>query len=79
MLNIDHLNLSKSGLVFDSRTGDSYQLNISARRIIELLQIDQSVEKAAEILADEFNINYEAALGDMIEFQLQLSIMGLSR
>jgi len=77
-INLTHLNLSKAGLVFDSRTGDSYQLNESASRIIALFQGSKSPEEAAKTISNEFNISSEDALNDITDFQLQLSIMGLA-
>lgn len=79
MANINHLNLSQAGLVFDSRSGDSYQLNASANSIIMLFQANKSPEEAAQILSREFLISPENALSDILEFQVQLFIIGLAK
>lgn len=77
MLNTNHLSLSQSGLVFDSRSGDSYQVNDSASLIIKLLQADKSVEEIAESLVSAYSLSFEQALSDVLEFRVQLSISGL--
>lgn len=77
MLDATHLSLSQSGLVFDSRSGDSYQINDSASLIIKLFQSHKSAEDVAETLARTYNLNKEQALSDVLEFQTQLSIIGL--
>ncbi len=77
MLDATHLSLSQAGLVFDSRSGDSYQINDSASLIIKLFQSHKSAEDVAEALAKTYNLNKEQALSDILEFQTQLSIIGL--
>ncbi len=79
MLNISHLSLSQSGLVFDSRSGDSYQINDVASLIISLLQVDKSAEEISKILTETYSISYEQALSDVLEFQVQLNIIGLTK
>lgn len=78
MTNIHYLNFSKAGLVFDSRSGDSYQLNAAANRIITLFQAQKSPEETAAILSEEFQITPANALCDVLEFQVQLSLIGLA-
>ncbi len=78
MSEINHLNLSKNGLVFDPRTGESYQLNPIAQKIIVLFQSGKTSEQAAKLIADEFHISLEQAFSDILEFQVQLSIIGLA-
>ena len=77
MLNLSHLSLSRAGLVFDSRTGDSYQINSSAILIIKLFQTNKSLEEISRILVENFSLTYEQALLDILEFKTQLSIIGL--
>jgi hypothetical protein len=77
MLNLSHLSLSLAGLVFDSRTGDSYQINSSAILIIKLFQTKKSLEEISKILVENFSLTYEQALLDILEFKTQLSIIGL--
>lgn len=79
MSNLAHLSLSKSGLVFDSCSGDSYQINASANLIIQLFLAEKSPENIAEILAQKFSLKYEQALLDVLDFKTQLSIMGLTK
>jgi hypothetical protein len=77
MSEIHHLNLSKHGLVFDPRTGESYQLNPVAQKIIVHFQSGKDTEETAKLLSHEFEIPLEQAFSDILEFQVQLSIIGL--
>ncbi|MBU6339701.1 MAG: PqqD family peptide modification chaperone [Rickettsiales bacterium] len=77
MLNISHLNISKTGLIFDSRSGNSYQINESGSLIINLLHDNKSLEEIAEIMVKTYDINEKQALIDVLDFQAQLSIVGL--
>lgn len=76
-LDINHLILSKAGLVFNSKNGDSYQINKSANFIIELLQDNKTTDEIAKSLADQYSVTKKQALLDILEFESQLSIMGL--
>lgn len=78
MVNIRHLNLSRNGLVFDPRTGESYQLNSIAEKMISHFQAGHAVEETAELISREFGLSKEQALSDVLEFQVQLSIIGLA-
>lgn len=77
MTDLSHINLSKTGLVFDSRSGDSYQINDSAIFIIKLLQLKKSTTEASNLLAENYNLTNEQALSDILEFKNHLSIIGL--
>ncbi len=76
---ISHLSISKSGLAFDSRNGDSYQINESASLIVSLLQQDKTIEEVSEIIATNYNLSPEQALSDVLEFQNNLFINGLTK
>ena len=67
-----------SGMAFDPQTGESFQLNASAKFIITLHQQELSVEVIAQRLSTEFNIPFEQAITDVLEFQVQLNVIGLT-
>jgi len=71
------LALSETGMAFDPSTGESYQLNETARTIIDLLQQGFTYEQIAKILPQRFDVSNEIALTDVLEFQVQMGLMGL--
>jgi PqqD family protein of HPr-rel-A system len=75
---LSHLTLSQAGLVFDSRTGDSFQLNASAQLILNCLQRGMTLDQTAESLSQNFGITQGQALTDVLEFQVYLNIIGLA-
>ena len=78
MSNIRSLSLSPSGMAFDPRTGESFQLNESAHAIIKDLQEGMPPEVIAKRLSQAFKISLEQALTDVLEFEVQVTIMGLA-
>jgi hypothetical protein len=66
-------------MAFDSQSGDSFQLNETARTIITLLQQGLAAEEVARGLTGTYSITYEEALTDVLEFQVQLHILGLMK
>lgn len=75
---VGFLNLSSNGMAFDPQTGESFQMNESAKHIIKLLQEGKTSEAIAKSLTEAFDITYERALTDVLEFQVQIQSMGLS-
>jgi hypothetical protein len=77
MNNYNHLILSQKGLLFDPRTGESYQLNPIAQKMLKHFQTGSSVEETAQFISQEFNLEPQKSLSDVLEFQVQLSVIGL--
>jgi hypothetical protein len=78
MPNIRYLNMSSTGMAFDPKTGESFQLNDSAQLIITLTQKGLGTEEVAKKLASTFKIPYEQALTEVMEFEVQLQILGIA-
>lgn len=78
MSRVRSLSISSNGMAFDPQTGDSFQLNESAKLIIHHLQKGLSSEEVAKKLAFTFNTTYEKALTDVLEFQVQIEALGLA-
>src|SRR4051812_14641724 len=72
------LNISHTGMAFDPESGDSFQLNESAKLILALQQQGLALEEITNRVAAEFNISHEQALTDVLEFQVQLKILGIA-
>ena len=78
MSNIRYLNISTTGMAFDPKTGESFQLNDSAKLMIELSQKGLETEEVAKKVAATFKIPYEQALTEVMEFEVQLRILGIA-
>lgn len=78
MSNIRSINISTTGMAFDPKTGESFQLNDSAKLIIGLTQKGLSTEEVAKKLASTFKIPFEQALTEVMEFEVQLQILGIA-
>ncbi len=53
----NNISVSKSGFVFDSRSGDSYSLNGTAREIMELLMEGRSEEDINEYFVTKYHVD----------------------
>ncbi|MBI2711351.1 MAG: PqqD family protein [Bdellovibrio sp.] len=78
MSKINYLNISTGGIAFDPKTGESFQLNESAALIISLMQKGMSTEEIAKRLAKQFKLTYEHALTEVMEFEVQLEVIGIA-
>lgn len=77
MSTLKQLNISQTGIAFDPQTGDSFQLNETAKTILELQQQNLSVEEIAQNISGRYQIPFEQALTDTLEFEVYLKILGL--
>ncbi len=68
-------NISSTGIAFDPQTGESFQLNETAKMMIQLLRQELSSEKIAHEISKLFGITYEQAITDLIEFQSEIKII----
>ncbi len=75
MPNLRFLNMSANGMAFDPETGESYQMNGSAQFILQSLQKGLDSQEIASALSLKFNIPFEKAHTDVLEFQVQLEMM----
>lgn len=75
MSNLRLLNMSANGMAFDPQTGESYQMNDSAQFILQSLQKGLDCQEIAKTLSLKFNISFEKAHTDVLEFQVQLEMM----
>ena len=64
--------MSGKRIAFDPKTGESFQINDSAYFILTLAREGRSSEEIATELSNHFNISYERALTDTMEFLVQL-------
>ncbi len=78
MTHLKQLHLSATGMAFDPQTGDSFQLNTSAKFILSFLQQGLEAEEISKRMSTTYSIPYPQALSDVLEFQVQLQILGLT-
>jgi PqqD family protein of HPr-rel-A system len=71
------LHITNKGMAFDPQSGDSYQLNAPAVIILELLQDKIDQDEIVRKISEQFNISPENALTDVLEFIIQLRVLGL--
>jgi hypothetical protein len=71
------LHVTNKGMAFDPQSGDSYQLNEAAVMILELLQDKIEQDEIVSKISTYFMISPEEALTDVLEFKIQLKVLGL--
>ncbi len=52
----NHISVSKSGFVFDSKTGESFSLNNTGREILELLIEGRSEDEIKEYFLTKYDV-----------------------
>ena len=65
-------NISAKGMAFDPVSGETFQLNSSARLILERIRDGHSPEEVSAEVSRKFGVTYERALTDVLEFLVQL-------
>jgi len=70
---------ASKGIAFDPESGDSFQLNHSARIILERAREERSPEEIAGELTKKFGVTYERALTDVLEFLVHLDSISEAR
>ena len=75
MSNVRHWNIAAKGMAFDPESGESFQLNPSARLILERTGEGKSPEEVSAEIVTKFGVTYESALTDVLEFLVQLDSM----
>ncbi|MCD4829427.1 MAG: PqqD family protein [Candidatus Cloacimonetes bacterium] len=74
---LQQLAVSDNGFAFDPSTGHSYQLNMLAAEIVDLLLKQQKRQEILEHLTMEFKVESDVAAQDFDFFMLSLSNLGL--
>ncbi|WP_242902122.1 lasso peptide biosynthesis PqqD family chaperone [Actinomadura terrae] len=66
-------------VLLDERSGDYWQLNPTAARVLRLLADGSTTEEAAATMAEEFDVDEPQALRDVTALVGQLRTAGLVR
>ncbi len=75
MSNCRHWNIAVKGMAFDPQTGDTFQLNETAKVILNSIREGLSPEQISTEISRRFGVPYEKALTDVFEFMVQLDSM----
>ena len=78
-MSIKHWNLGVHGMIFDPKSGNSFQLNETARLMLSMLREDVTHEDIAALIAKKFSIAYESALTDVFEFASHLTNLSTAK
>lgn len=71
------LAVSDSGFVFDPTTGDSFSLNDTGRKIVELMKEGKSEQEISEYFIDNYEIDKDTFEKNFIDFTAMLQNIGL--
>lgn len=69
---INLLSLNGNGFAFHPVSGDSYMVNATAEKIIELMRLEYSIEDIVKLLVEEYDASFEHAYNDLLEFTERL-------
>ena len=53
----DNISISKSGFVFDAKTGESFSLNPTGREILQLLNLGKNENEIKEYILTKYDIS----------------------
>ncbi|MBU2552420.1 MAG: HPr-rel-A system PqqD family peptide chaperone [Proteobacteria bacterium] len=71
------LAVSESGFLFDPRTGSSFTLNETGRRIFDCLKHGKAETEILQALSSEYEADTLVLERDLYDFVIQLKAMGL--
>jgi len=74
---INEMVIDENNVGFISSLGISFQVNESAKRIIELIKEGKEKEEIVEILANEYEMDWGKVYVDVEDFFLKLKTYGL--
>jgi len=69
--------IDENNVGFIPSLGISFQMNETAKRIIELIKEGKTKEDIIKIISDEFNVNWKETYIDVEDFFQKLKIYGL--
>lgn len=76
---IDSIVVNESGFAFDPYTGETYTVNGLGVLILRLLRTQDDLVKVAENISAEYDISFENAYTDLLEFRTKLRLYGLMK
>ncbi len=77
MNRLDMLALNEKGFAFDPMSGESFSLNESAVKMITLIRKEEDAKSIATRLSEDFDVSFNDAYTDALEFMEKLKHHGL--
>ena len=74
---IKEMEIDENNIGYVPSLGLSFQMNETAKKIIELLKENKEQKEIAKIISEENNIDYKEAYIDVEDVILKLRVMGL--
>ena len=74
---INEMVIDENNVGFIPSLGISFQVNETAKRIIELIKEGKSKEDIVRIISDEFNVSWRDTYTDVEDFFAKLRVYGL--
>ncbi len=74
---IKEIEIDENNIGYVPSLGLSFQMNETAKKIIELLKENKEQKEIAKIISEENNIDYKEAYIDVEDVILKLRVMGL--
>ncbi|MBL6989240.1 MAG: PqqD family protein [Bacteriovoracaceae bacterium] len=78
MSNFSHLAVNDNGFLFDPTSGQSFTLNTMAQEVMSAMKEGKDVDQIARELSHSYEVSYESAYEDVLEFGTKLKLYGLS-
>jgi len=74
---LNEMVIDENNVGFIPSLGISFQMNDTAKRIIDLIKEGKNKEEAVEIISNEFDISWRDAYIDVEDFFQKLKVYGL--
>ena len=75
-MTLSRLQISESGFVFDTQTGNTYSLNSTGLKVVNLLNQGKELDEIAHVLSQEFGIDEADIQKDIDDFLVTLKDNG---
>ncbi|MCF6201059.1 MAG: PqqD family protein [Hydrogenimonas sp.] len=76
-MRVKNLAINQNGFAFDPTTGESFTVNETGRLIVEALANGMDEKQIAHKLAEEYDVQEDEALNDLLDFKERLNLYGL--
>ncbi len=76
-MRVKNLAINQNGFAFDPSTGESFTVNETGRLIIEALANGLDEKEIAQRLTEEYDVQEDEALNDLLDFKERLNLYGL--
>jgi len=74
---LNEMVIDENNIGFIPSLGISFEVNDTAKRIIELIKENKTKEEIVKIISDEFDVSWGDAYADVEDFFIKLKVYGL--